>query len=68
MAVDWSFESRLERRGATRVCARVYEELDDFMNEFQTSHYWNSDAVGVLSDLRERLKKVLPFDSERTIC
>ncbi len=33
MATKWRFENGSERQGAAQVCARVHEELNDFIEE-----------------------------------
>ena len=63
MAAEWRFEGRLERWGAARVCARVFEELSDFIGELQaTEGEGASDALQALNELRDRLVWTLPFD------
>ncbi len=58
MAAEWQFKNRAERQGARRVCGRVYEELDDLIEELGTG------ADKVLYLLEERLTKILPFDQK----
>ena len=65
MAAEWRLDSKGEKTGARRVCTRVYEELDEFIEEVQLT--WGDAAYDVypaLEELRAKFHKVLPYDSE----
>ena len=67
MAAEWRIEG-YEKKMAAKVCARLYEELDDFIEEVRaswgTTRYDACEALTDLDDFKERLMKVLPFDPE----
>lgn len=75
MSAEWRMKKG-EKEIARKVCARVYEELDDFVEEVQTvrgttilrpfpSTTCDADeALQALNDFKNRLVKVLPFDPE----
>jgi len=64
MAAEWRLEKKGEKVGASRVCARVYETLDNFAEEVQAGGYEYDTPLMALDELRERLMKALPFDPE----
>lgn len=70
MAAEWRWERKAEKTGARRVCARVYEELDDLRAEIEATCEWEEEFhVGTaLAQLRERFIQVLPFDPEDRNC
>lgn len=68
MAAEWRFEGKLDKLGATRVCIRVYEELDEFLEEIQdTGGDGAHDALEAIRQMRDRLQLVLPLDPEVTV-
>lgn len=64
MAVEWRLESKGEKVGAARVCARVYETLNDLVEEVQEGRYEGDTPLAILDELCDRFMKALPFDPE----
>lgn len=68
MAAEWRLaNASKERRMVRKVCDRVYEELDDFIEELQVDLdgcRFDGLRIEALYQLRRRLMKVLPFDPE----
>ncbi len=66
MVAEWHIKAA-ECRMAAKVCARVYEELNDFIEELQIDlddGGFDGLRIETLYQFKERLIEILPFDPE----
>ncbi len=61
MAGEWAIRAS-EKDITRRLCTRVYETLDDLLEDVTYGRHENDDPGSILRNLREQLGETLPHD------